>query len=92
MATRSRTSFKKRQKELARQEKQRDKVARRIQRKLNPLPEDSESPDSEFPYADLPDSESPDAESQDTDTESPDKEPQAGAAKAAEQPEPSARD
>ncbi|MGC9950628.1 MAG: hypothetical protein ABSF64_30035 [Bryobacteraceae bacterium] len=31
---RSRTTFKKRQKELARQEKQRDKAARRVQRKL----------------------------------------------------------
>ena len=34
MAMRSRTTFKKRQKELARQEKQRDKVARRLQRKM----------------------------------------------------------
>lgn len=34
MATRSRTSYLKRQKELARQEKQRDKAARRAQRKL----------------------------------------------------------
>jgi hypothetical protein len=34
MATRSRTSFNKRQKELARLEKQRDKAARRVQRKL----------------------------------------------------------
>jgi hypothetical protein len=34
MATRSRTTFKKRQKELARLEKQRDKQARRMQRKL----------------------------------------------------------
>ncbi len=34
MAMRSRTTFKKRQRELARQEKQRDKVARRLQRKL----------------------------------------------------------
>jgi len=34
MAMRSRTTFKKRQKELARQEKQRDKAARRLQRKL----------------------------------------------------------
>ncbi len=34
MATRARTTFKKRQKELARQEKQRDKAARRVQRKL----------------------------------------------------------
>jgi hypothetical protein len=35
MATRSRTTFKKRQKELARLEKQRDKAARRMQRKLD---------------------------------------------------------
>ncbi len=34
MATRSRTTFKKRQKELARMEKQRDKAAKRLQRKL----------------------------------------------------------
>lgn len=34
MATRSRTTFKKRQKELARLEKQRDKAARKAQRKL----------------------------------------------------------
>jgi len=34
MATRSRTSFQKRQKELARAEKQRDKAAKRAQRKL----------------------------------------------------------
>lgn len=34
MAARSRTTFQKRQKELARQEKARDKAARRVQRKL----------------------------------------------------------
>ena len=34
MPTRSHTTFKKRQKELARQEKQREKAAKRIQRKL----------------------------------------------------------
>jgi hypothetical protein len=34
MATRSRTTFKKRQKELARMEKQRDKAAKRVQRKI----------------------------------------------------------
>jgi len=34
MATRSRTSFQKRQKEIARAEKQRDKAAKRQQRKL----------------------------------------------------------
>ena len=33
MAVRSRTSFQKRQKEIARMEKQREKVARRLQRK-----------------------------------------------------------
>jgi len=36
MATRSRTSFQKRQKEIARAEKQRDKAAKRAARKLNP--------------------------------------------------------
>jgi hypothetical protein len=41
MAMRSRTTFKKRQKELARQEKQRDKAARRLQRKLQ-----KQSPDA----------------------------------------------
>ena len=34
MAMKSRTSFQKRQKEIARMEKQRDKAARRMQRKL----------------------------------------------------------
>jgi hypothetical protein len=38
MAMRSRTTFKKRQKELARQEKQRDKAARRVQRKMEGSP------------------------------------------------------
>ena len=33
MATRSRTTFKKRQKEMARAEKQREKAAKRMQRK-----------------------------------------------------------
>ena len=37
MASRSRTTFKKRQKELARQEKQRDKAAKRMQRKAEKL-------------------------------------------------------
>jgi hypothetical protein len=41
MATRTRTSFQKRQKELARVEKQRDKAAKRMQRKLEgPKPEE----------------------------------------------------
>lgn len=42
MATRSRTSFQKRQKEIARMEKQRDKAARRLERKLNPSPSDED--------------------------------------------------
>lgn len=45
MATRSRTSFQKRQKEIARMEKQRDKAARRAQRKL--APPESGDPDIE---------------------------------------------
>jgi|SwirhisoilCB2_FD_contig_71_5888730_length_781_multi_2_in_0_out_0_1 hypothetical protein len=44
MATRSRTSFQKRQKEIARAEKQRDKAAKRVARKLNPsAPEEEET-------------------------------------------------
>jgi hypothetical protein len=46
MATRSRTSFQKRQKEIARMEKQRDKAAKRSQRKLNPS--DNVDNDSEY--------------------------------------------
>ena len=36
MATRSRTTFRKRQKEMARAEKQRDKAAKRMQKKDEP--------------------------------------------------------
>ena len=43
MPTRSRTTFKKRQKELARMEKQRDKAARRMQRKLSQHRSEGES-------------------------------------------------
>jgi hypothetical protein len=43
MGMRSGTTFKKRQKELARMEKQRDKAARRIQRKAEKLSGDSPS-------------------------------------------------
>ena len=43
MPQRSRETFKKRQKELARLEKQRDKVARRLQRKN--APPESDNPD-----------------------------------------------
>jgi len=46
MATRSRTSFQKRQKEIARMEKQRDKAAKRSQRKMNPT--DTVDNDSEY--------------------------------------------
>lgn len=44
---RTRTSFQKRQKEIARMEKQRDKAAKRLQRKLgekNPEPEEESDP------------------------------------------------
>lgn len=43
MGMRSGTTFKKRQKELARMEKQRDKAARRIQRKAEKLSGESPS-------------------------------------------------
>jgi hypothetical protein len=46
MATRSRTSLQKRQKEIARMEKQRDKAAKRSQRKMNPT--DTVDNDSEY--------------------------------------------
>lgn len=54
MATRSRTTFKKRQKELARQEKQRDKAARRMQRKMEKLlaPEGGSGDDLDGTFAD----------------------------------------
>jgi hypothetical protein len=42
VATRSRTSFQKRQKEIARQEKQRDKAARKLQRQPAPQFPDSD--------------------------------------------------
>jgi hypothetical protein len=45
MATRSRTSFQKRQKELLRMEKQREKAARRMQRKTE-VNKDPENPDT----------------------------------------------
>lgn len=47
MATRSRTSFQKRQKELLRMEKQKDKVSKRLERKSSgesPLAEDLGEP------------------------------------------------
>jgi hypothetical protein len=49
MASRSHTTYKKRQKELARLEKQRDKIARRMQRKLeknNPAGPEVETDDA----------------------------------------------
>jgi hypothetical protein len=55
MATRSRTSFQKRQKELARQDRQRAKVERRAQRKLEKLAGGPSEPDispMEDPFAD----------------------------------------
>jgi hypothetical protein len=53
MATRSRTSFQKRQKEIARMERQRDKAARRQQRKLAPKETGEYEPDVESPDAEL---------------------------------------
>jgi hypothetical protein len=47
MGMRSGTTFKKRQKEIARMEKQRDKAARRVQRKAEKLSGDSNSTDDE---------------------------------------------
>jgi len=47
MGMRSGTTFKKRQKEIARMEKQRDKAARRIQRKAEKLNGDSSTSDEE---------------------------------------------
>lgn len=49
MATRSHTTYKKRQKELARLEKQRDKAAKRMQRKL----EKQSSETADDPGADI---------------------------------------
>jgi len=49
MATRSRTTFKKRQKEIARMEWQREKAAKRMQRKQHPekeSPEGKEEPET----------------------------------------------
>jgi len=63
MPTRSRTSFQKRQRELLRMEKQREKVARRAQRKLEgqaPEPDVWPTDDSETaPDQTAPDSPSP---------------------------------
>ncbi len=50
MATRSRTTFQKRQKEIARMEKQREKAARRMQRKLGQKPAE-ESPEGDLTSA-----------------------------------------
>ena len=59
MATRSRTSFQKRQKEIARAEKQRDKLAKRAQRKQahaegGPLGEDDDLMSAEEAAGDAP--------------------------------------
>jgi hypothetical protein len=45
MAGRSRDTYKKRQKEVARAEKQREKAARRVDRKMHPGPESGEAID-----------------------------------------------
>jgi hypothetical protein len=68
MARTSRPSFQKRQKEMARQQKQKDKMARRLERKKQPhgsgpVVEESDSadlgPDAEFPDSEPPDSGTP---------------------------------
>ena len=61
MATRSRTTFQKRQKELARKEKQRMKAERRAQRKLEPQTETSDLMEIEplSPPDDVPPQEGP---------------------------------
>ena len=46
---RTRTSFQKRQKEIARMEKQRDKAAKRMQRKLGVRPEEESDPSATDP-------------------------------------------
>ena len=56
MATRSRTTFKKRQKEIARMEWQRDKAAKRLERKLI---RKHAGPDSDEPPADAHEPEEP---------------------------------
>jgi hypothetical protein len=45
---RTRTSFQKRQKEIARAEKQRDKAAKRLQKKLQPKQPDSDGEPEEL--------------------------------------------
>ena len=54
MATRSRTTFQKRQKEIARMEKQRDKAARKMQRKTEDRKDDppAEPETGDTPLAD----------------------------------------
>jgi hypothetical protein len=56
MASRSRTTFKKRQKELARLDKARDKAAKRVQRKLQKQIGGSDSGDLDVIDSDLIDS------------------------------------
>jgi hypothetical protein len=53
MASRSRTTFKKRQKEIARMEKQRDKAAKRMQRKAEKQAGIAASPPDQEETADL---------------------------------------
>jgi len=60
MASRSRTTFKKRQKEIARMEKQRDKAAKRMQRKAEKLAGHVE-PDMDAPADAEAESESPES-------------------------------
>jgi hypothetical protein len=60
MATRSKTTFRKRQKEIARKEKQRMKAEKRAQRKLTPLNEtEDQQQDAGLPLEGPPDADAP---------------------------------
>lgn len=70
MGARSRTSFQKRQKELARLEKQREKAARKAARKLAPPENGEESLNADSPEAE--DQESPAVDATEAQTGPPD--------------------
>ena len=60
MATRSKTTFRKRQKEIARKEKQRLKAEKRAQRKLAPAnPAEDPQQDVLGPFEEAPDTDAP---------------------------------
>ena len=60
MSTRSKTTFRKRQKEIARKEKQRLKAEKRAQRKLAPVnPVEDLQQDVHVPFEEAPDTDTP---------------------------------